>query len=156
MRQKILDSLGSEGVVIVSLSITAIFLVAILVLAIKVYGETILPDVPQYVNECGEPVYARVTATAYTSRVQETDDTPTITATNNRVKKGFIGVSRSLERKFPLRTIVYYRTNDGVLHTFKVMDRMSARWADERIDVWHSKLSDAKDFGVQRGYLWGE
>ena len=156
MRQKILDSLGAEGVAIVSLFITAVFLVAISVLAIKACAETILPDVPQYVDECGEPVYARVTATAYTSRVQETDDTPAITATNNRVKKGIIGVSRSLERKFPLRTVVYYRTNDGALHTFRVMDRMSARWEDERIDVWHEKLSDAEEFGIQRGYLWSE
>ena len=153
---KLKELIGEEGIYVVMGVIAFLFTIGCILFSLKACAETLLPICPQAIDECGNPTYARVTATAYTSRVQETDDTPYITATGDRVRKGYIGVSRSLEEKFPMKTIVYCRMSDGTIVMFRVMDRMSARWTDERIDVWHEELKDAEEFGVQRGYLWSE
>ena len=44
-----------------------------------------------------------VTVTAYSSRVCETDNSPTITASNKKVREGYIALSRDIERKYGLK-----------------------------------------------------
>lgn len=76
-----------------------------------------------------------VTATAYTSNVAETDDTPNLAAWNNELKPGMkaIAVSRDL--------IPMGLTNgkevmiEGLEGRFKVLDKMHKRW-EKKIDIY--------------------
>ncbi len=127
MKQKTLDLLGVEGVMICSLFITTITLIAVCILAVKACAERLLPETPQHVNECGEPVYVRVDrVTGYSPTVSQTDSTPTITATNRQVRVGIVAISRDLEGKFPMNSSLEFII-DGKRYLVQVEDRMNKR-----------------------------
>ena len=91
-----------------------------------------------------------VKVTAYTARVCETDSTPTITASNKRVREGYVALSRDLEKRYNLRF------GDRVLikkiGIFEFQDRMHRR-KKRQVDIYMNSLSKAKEFGVKRGEL---
>lgn len=87
-----------------------------------------------------------VNATAYTSRPEETDDTPYTAAWNNRLKPGMkaIAVSRDLLR-MGLEPDAMVRVEG--LGLYRVMDKMNARYK-RAIDVYFGNdLDAAQEFG---------
>lgn len=86
----------------------------------------------------------RVSVTCYTSRPQETDDSPHITADGSIVRRGIIAVSRDLLHELGLsygqRVLL-----DGY-GVMEVRDTMNKRW-ERRVDVWSSDLTAAKMHG---------
>ena len=83
-----------------------------------------------------------VIITAYTSRPEETDDTPFITASNTRVRPGIIATNM-----FPFGTRIRIPSLYGD-KIFVVEDRMNAR-KNYQIDIWFSDTQVARDFGVK-------
>lgn len=82
----------------------------------------------------------RVTATAYSSTVAQTDLTPCITAAGTRVRQGVVATNF-----LPLGT----RLNIGD-EEFVVEDRMNARYNGKFIiDIWHPTTRLAREFGAQ-------
>jgi len=103
-------------------------------------------------------------ATAYTSRHQETDHTPHLTATGAHTRLGIIAVSRDLlELELPYGSLVKLydlgRWHDGQGAgefdplfeniVFVVEDTMNPR-IHQQIDVWLPDYSLARLFGVRR------
>lgn len=78
----------------------------------------------------------RVTATAYTSHVSQTDKTPFLAAWNNRLYPGIkaIAVSRDLIAKYGLRNGTKVRIA-GLPGFYRVRDKMNKRYK-KRIDVY--------------------
>lgn len=83
-----------------------------------------------------------VTATAYSSSVDETDDTPFITARGTYVRDGIIATNF-----LPFGTAVKIPDLFGD-KIFVVEDRMNRRYTD-RIDLWFPSKSSALRFGVR-------
>lgn len=79
---------------------------------------------------------------AYTSRVEECDSTPFITASNTTVRFGEVA-----SNQFPFGTRIKIPALFGD-QVFVVEDRMNTRYTNN-IDVWMSDLSAAKQFGRQ-------
>lgn len=77
----------------------------------------------------------KVTATAYTSTVCQTDRTPYLAAWNNRLKPSVksIAVSRDL-LALGLTNGTRVRI-DGYKHNYKVLDKMNKRWK-KKIDIY--------------------
>ncbi|CAA6801783.1 MAG: FIG01205106: hypothetical protein [uncultured Sulfurovum sp.] len=77
----------------------------------------------------------KVTATAYTSSVNETDDTPFLAAWNNKLTPGVksIAISRDL-LALGLKNGDKIRI-DGLHGTYKVLDKMNKRWK-KKIDIY--------------------
>jgi len=77
----------------------------------------------------------KVTATAYTSTVCQTDRTPYLAAWNNRLKPSIksIAVSRDL-LDLGLTNGTTVRI-DGYKHNYKVLDKMNKRWK-KKIDIY--------------------
>ena len=77
----------------------------------------------------------KVTATAYTSTVCQTDRTPFLAAWNNRLKPNVksIAVSRDL-LALGLTNGTTVRI-DGYTHNYKVLDKMNKRW-EKKIDIY--------------------
>ncbi|PHS40662.1 MAG: hypothetical protein COB07_03915 [Sulfurovum sp.] len=90
----------------------------------------------------------RVTSSAYTSYIRETDSTPYLAAWNNRLKPGIksIAVSRDL-LKMGLKngSIV---TIDGLKGKYKVLDKMHKRWK-KKIDIYMGR-------NHKRARRWGK
>lgn len=84
-----------------------------------------------------------VTVTAYTSRPEETDSSPFITANGTYVRWGIVA-----SNNLPFGTIVCFRDlfKDQF---FIVTDRMHRRF-DGYVDVWFSNLEAAEKFGKQK------
>jgi|GEM_PF-1167936 len=90
----------------------------------------------------------KVTATAYTSTVCQTDRTPYLAAWNNRLKPSVksIAVSRDL--------LALGLTNgskvriDGYKHNYTVLDKMNKRWK-KKIDIY-------MDCDRRRAIKWGK
>lgn len=81
------------------------------------------------------------TITAYTSSVDETDDTPFITASGARTGHGII----ACPPKYPFGTQVVLEGK-----TFTCEDRMNRRYHDqERFDIWVETKDVAFDWGVR-------
>jgi 3D (Asp-Asp-Asp) domain-containing protein len=88
-----------------------------------------------------------VTATAYTSRVEETDASPHVAAWNDRVAPGMRAIAVSpdllavgLERGAEVRI-------EGLRGNWTVLDRMHPRWS-RRIDVYMGHdVEAARDWG---------
>ena len=78
----------------------------------------------------------RVTATAYTSHANQTDDTPFLAAWNNRLRPGMkiIAVSRDLLSRYGMRNGTKVRI-DGLKGFYRVRDKMNKRYK-KRIDVY--------------------
>lgn len=91
-----------------------------------------------------------ITLTAYTSTVQECDDTPYFTASDQAVRPGIISVSNDLVKemglKFGQRVLI---PGHGV---FEVQDRMSPRLR-RTVDIWMADRRVALLFGKQKGTL---
>ena len=84
-----------------------------------------------------------VTITAYSSRVEETDSTPFITASGTRVRDGVVAANW-----LPIGTKVKIPALFGN-KVFVVEDRMH-RKNDHKLDIWFAETSDAFKFGVRR------
>lgn len=78
----------------------------------------------------------RVTATAYTSHSNQTDDTPFLAAWNNRLRPGMkiIAVSRDLLTRFGMRNGTKLRIA-GLQGYYRVRDKMNKRYK-KRIDIY--------------------
>ena len=78
----------------------------------------------------------RVTATAYTSHVDQTDSTPNIAAWGDRLKPGMkaIAVSRDLLNVYGLKHRQKVRIK-GLEGEFVVLDKMNKRWR-KKIDIY--------------------
>lgn len=93
-----------------------------------------------------EPVTLQVIATAYSPRVQETDETPFITASGTRTRDGVIAANF-----LPFGTKVRFPDLFGD-KIFTVEDRMNRRYTNaypHRIDMAFEKTKDAIRFGRQ-------
>jgi 3D (Asp-Asp-Asp) domain-containing protein len=92
-----------------------------------------------------------VKVTAYTPTRDQCDDTPLITASNQRVRDGIIALSRDLEEEFRLEfgdTIVL----EGI-GVFEFQDRMHPRWT-RKVDIFMWERQEALEFGVQETRLF--
>jgi len=85
----------------------------------------------------------RMDATAYTSRPQETDASPFITADGSVVRDGIIATN-----VLPFGTKVRIPSVYGD-KIFEVRDRMNSRYT-YRIDVWMDDVSEMRQFGIKR------
>lgn len=88
-----------------------------------------------------------VVATAYSSTPEQTDSTPFITATGNRVRDGIIAAN-FLTFKTKIKIPELY--GDKI---FVVDDRMNRRYNEvkpPRIDIWMENYSDARKFGLKQ------
>ncbi len=151
MKQKMIELLGADGVLICSVFVFILGCIAICILSLKAYAENLLPETPHYVNDGGEPVYERVTATGYSPTVTQTDSTPFITATNKRVRFGIVAVSENLKRKFPMNSSMEFWI-EGKKYLVQVEDKMNKRKRNQ-IDIFFWKTKDAEEFGVHRNIL---
>jgi len=77
--------------------------------------------------------------TAYSADKHQTDDTPTITASNQKVREGIVA-NNCLP--FGNRVII----GDKI---YEVQDRMNPRYGCERFDVFMRDYKSAKEFGVR-------
>lgn len=84
-----------------------------------------------------------VTATAYSSTPDQTDDTPFVTARNTRVRDGIIAANF-----LPFGTEVRIPDIYGD-KVFVVEDRMNKRYW-HRVDIWFPERQMAKEFGVKK------
>ena len=100
--------------------------------------------------EADGKVHVRVVATGYSSSVFETDDTPFITATNTRTRKGVLALSRDLLSRFTPGAPFSFgdRVHVSGLGYFVVEDVMNARWT-QRVDVWFPSRGEAIHFGLR-------
>ena len=92
----------------------------------------------------------KVTATAYSSTVGQTDSTPTLAAWNNRLKPGMkvIAVSRDL-LKMGLTNGTKVRIA-GLSGVYTVRDKMNKRWT-KKIDLYMGNdLQAAKNWGNRK------
>lgn len=90
------------------------------------------------------PVAAQATLTAYNSEVGQTDDTPFITASGDRVEYGVIAANWL---PFGTKVVIPELFGDDI---FIVKDRMNKRFNDtNKIDIWLADKSEAIEFGVK-------
>ena len=89
-----------------------------------------------------------VTATAYTSHVNQTDSTPNIAAWGDRLRPGMkaIAVSRDLLNKYGLKhkQKVHIKGLEG---EYVVLDKMNKRWR-KKIDIYMGK-------NLRKAFKWG-
>ncbi|MBI2485347.1 3D domain-containing protein [Candidatus Uhrbacteria bacterium] len=84
-----------------------------------------------------------ITATAYNSLPEQTDDTPFITASGTRVRHGVLATNA-----LPFGTRVRMPELYGE-QVFVVEDRMNSRY-HKRMDIWMEDVEAARAFGIQR------
>jgi len=77
--------------------------------------------------------------TAYNATVSQTDSSPTITASNKKVKDGIVA-----NNCLPFGTKI--RVNDRV---FEIQDRMNKRYGCKNFDIYMHEYDDAVTFGKQ-------
>lgn len=94
----------------------------------------------------------RVTATAYTNSVAETDNTPNITSTGKRVQSGYIAVSKDLLKEIKYGSYVYIPNIPGK-NIFKVEDTMHPR-KKNTIDIFMKSKKLAMIFGRKKVTLY--
>lgn len=85
--------------------------------------------------------------TAYSSRIEETDDTPFITASGKTVADGIIA-NNMLPFGSKIRIPELY--GDKI---FIVEDRMHQRKGKYHVDIWFEDYSEAKEFGAKLTYI---
>ncbi len=85
---------------------------------------------------------AYITATAYTSRVEETDASPFIAAWGDKVYWGILA-----SNAFPKNTRVQIPDYFGS-KIFTVLDRMNPRY-HYHLDIWMPDLNNAKNWGAK-------
>ena len=90
-----------------------------------------------------EVVYAIVTA--YTSSVDETDDTPFITASGQTTRRGIV----ACPAKYPFGTVIEFEGE-----RYECQDRMNLRYReDSHFDVWVETKSEAWEWGKKQGEI---
>lgn len=89
----------------------------------------------------------RTIVTAYSSTPGQTDDSPFITASNQKVRDGIVA-NNSLPFGTEIRIPELY--GDKV---FVVEDRMSRKKSNYHFDVWFSNYEKARAFGAERTYI---
>jgi 3D (Asp-Asp-Asp) domain-containing protein len=99
-------------------------------------------ELPSYTKVTVVRTFAYVPMTAYTSRPEETDDSPFITADGSHVADGIIAANF-----LPFGTKVRIPALFGD-KVFEVHDRMNQRYS-YKVDVWMEKYPDAIQFGVR-------
>ncbi len=92
------------------------------------------------------PKTIKVYITAYSSRPEETDDTPFITASGKRVRNGIVA-----SNFLPLGTVIKIPELFGN-KVFVVEDRMNPRFKN-RIDIWFPNLWQAERFGIKKAKI---
>lgn len=90
------------------------------------------------------PQAIQAIVTAYSSSPDETDDTPSITASGKTVGDGVIA-----SNCLPFGTKVKIPELFGD-RTFIVEDRKSSRYGCEWLDVWYPTKAGAQKFGIKR------
>lgn len=85
----------------------------------------------------------KVITTAYSSTVDQTDDTPFITASNKKVRNGIVA-----NNLLAFGTNVRFPELFGD-RVFQVEDRMSSQKGNYHFDIWFADTDDAKEFGAQ-------
>lgn len=106
---------------------------------------------------------ARILSTAYNSEENQTDSTPFITASGERVQDGTLALSRDMIRAEnemmkrmgynPTATIAYGDTIDLIyVKRMVVHDTMNKRYTN-RADIWMASISDARAWGVRDVYI---
>lgn len=85
--------------------------------------------------------------TAYSSRVEETDSTPFVTASGKTVADGIIA-NNMLPFGAKIRIPELY--GDKI---FVVEDRMHQRKGKYHVDIWFPEYSQAKEFGAKLTYI---
>lgn len=88
-----------------------------------------------------------VVITAYSSTVDQTDDTPFITANGTYVRDGIVA-----NNMLPFGTKIKIPELYGDKE-FVVADRMNALKSDYHIDIWFPSYLEAKNFGVKKTYI---
>lgn len=88
------------------------------------------------------PKVVKILATAYSSSVDETDDTPFITASGSHVRNGVLAANF-----LPFGTKVKLPAVFGD-KVFTVEDRLKESYND-RVDIWFPSKGEALKFGVQ-------
>ncbi|MFH1564890.1 MAG: hypothetical protein ABIC82_03510 [bacterium] len=83
-----------------------------------------------------------VTVSSYTSTVDQTDDTPYITAFGTPIRDGIVAANF-----LPVGTVIRFPNKFGD-KLFVVEDRMNERYSMQ-VDVWMSDREEAKQFGIQ-------
>jgi len=84
------------------------------------------------------PVLAKITA--YTAREEETDSSPTTTASGQQVREDIV----ACPRKYPFGT--KFKIEDKV---YECQDRMAQK-NDEKFDIYFNNLNEALSFGVKK------
>ncbi len=97
--------------------------------------------IPQEVSK-PERKLVRAVITAYSSREEETDETPFITAAGTKVRPGVVAANW-----LPLGAKIRIPALFGD-QVFTVEDRMHVRMND-KVDVWFSTTDEALRFGTQ-------
>jgi len=100
------------------------------------------PPFNKYSNAPAKEIFT-VTATAYSSTPDQTDDTPFVTARNTRVRDG-IAAANFLPFGTEFRIPDLYGNK-----VFVVEDRMNRRYW-HRVDIWFPERQVAKEFGVKK------
>ena len=101
----------------------------------------LLSFLPTYTIEIRNPPIRSelVVVTGYSSEVGQTDDSPEITASQKRVRVGFIACPRKLK----FGTIVEIEGKEYVCE-----DRMHGRF-DNRYDIWFPSTVEAREWGIK-------
>ena len=112
-----------------------------------IQGNSFLPISEPYFFEPKITQKINVIATAYSSTVWQTDDTPFITAAGTYVKDGIIA-----NNLLPFGTLVMVPElyPDKI---FVVEDRMHSRKGYYHIDIWFPTYAEAKNFGAKTTYI---
>jgi len=85
----------------------------------------------------------RVIATAYSSTIEETDDTPNITAAGTQTRDGIVA-----NNLFPFGTKIRIPELYGN-KVFTVEDRMNSKKGYYHFDIWFPSKTEAKAFGAK-------
>jgi len=88
-----------------------------------------------------------VIITAYSSTVQETDESPFFTASGSYVKDGIVANNLL---PFGTRIRIPEIYGDKI---FLVEDRMNWKAGNYHIDIWEGSYQDALNFGAKRTYI---
>ncbi|MCK9393391.1 MAG: hypothetical protein WCX30_04055 [Candidatus Paceibacterota bacterium] len=89
----------------------------------------------------------KVIITAYSSEVEQTDNTPLVTANGTVVKDGIVA-----NNMLPFGTKIKIPSLYGS-KIFTVTDRMNARKGNYKVDIWFPTTEEAIDFGVKETYI---
>lgn len=99
-------------------------------------------------------VFHAIAVTGYSSRIEETDSDPFITASNTETAPGVLALSRDLLRTFTPGAPFDF--GDRVLvagvGVYQVEDTMHPRWT-RRADVWFPSTEEALAWGRRETYL---